>query len=293
MNIMTIQLTTDSGADLPLHLQDEWNVKVVSLFVRFGEEQFKSTSLSTKEFLDRVEQGNVFPQSAAPSPQDYYEIFKEVDANQPIIHISISSGVSASFNHAVMAKEQLLEEEPDREIYLIDTKSASSGMILMLDDAVKLIEEKHDVKKIVAHLEKRVSYLRTVFLLETIDNLIRGGRLSKTKGAIAKTLKINLILHASDEGKIDVLEKVRGAKKAHRRFHELIGEYIKDPAEKTFVMTHGYAKEKCDEVLDVVRERYAFKTFYQAETGPVIAAHAGKGALVMSFFSDMTHTNKK
>ena len=290
---MTIQLTTDSGADVPKHLQAEWNIKVVPLFVRFGEEQYKSEDLTTKDFLERVSTGKVFPQSAAPSPQDYYDTFKAIDPSHPIIHISVSSGVSASYNHAVMAKTQLLEEEPDRDIYLIDTKSASSGMILMLDDAVQMIEQNASAEDIAHHLERRVPYLRTVFLLETIDNLIRGGRLSRAKGAIAKTLNVKLILHASEEGKIDVLEKVRGAKKAHRRFHELIGEYIKDPAEKVFVMTHGYAKEKCDDVLDKIRERYPFKHVYQAETGPVIAAHAGKGALVMSFFSDLTHQEKK
>lgn len=290
---MNIQLTTDSSADVPKQLQSEWDLKVVSLFVRFGAEQFKSEDLTTEAFLERVATGKDFPQSAAPSPQDYYETFKAIDPTKPIIHVSISSGVSASFNHAVMAKTQLLEEEPDREIYLIDTKSASSGMILMLDEAVDMIKQNIKAEAIASHLQKCVPYLRTIFLLESIDNLIRGGRLSRAKGAIAKTLNVNLILYASEEGKIDVLEKVRGAKKAHRRFQEMIRDYIEKPDERTFTMTHGHAKEKCDNVLEQIKERYPFKKVYQAETGPLVAAHAGKGALVMSFFSDLTRTEKK
>lgn len=283
---MKLQLMTDSGADLTKALQEKWDVNIISLFVLFGSEQFKSESLTTHDFLARITNTKTFPSSSAPSPQDYYDAFVATPADTPIVLVSVSSGVSASYNHALMGKTMLLEKEPNRIIHIVDSKAASSGMMLLLELAHELKEKDTPLEKIVETLNNRVPYLRTIFVLETLDNLIRGGRLDKVKGTVAKTLNVKLILHASHEGKIEVLEKVRGTKKATRRFVETIGEYIQDTKDKTFGLTHGNDPSRCEQFLSLIKERYQFKKIITAETGPVISAHAGQGAIVMSFFSD-------
>lgn len=290
---MTFQLTTDSGADLTPSFIKDWDVKIVSLYVRFGDEQFKSEELTTAAFLERISEGKVFPQSAAPSPQDYYDMFKAIDPDTPILHVSISSGVSASFNHAQMGKNMILEEEPDRQIELIDTKGATSSMILMLKHAHDLREAGKSFNEVATELKEKANYVRTVFILETLDNLIQGGRLDKVKGTVAKTLNLKIILHASTEGKIEALQKVRGTKKASRRFVDLIGEYIEKPSEATLVLTHGNTKERRDAFSKDIQEAYHPKELITAETGPVISAHAGQGAIVVSFFSDKNREEQK
>ena len=283
---MKLQLMTDSGADLTATLTKKWDVNIISLFVLFGSEQFKSESITTSDFLARITNSKTFPSSSAPSPQDYFDAFMAVPADTPIVHISISSGISASFNHALMGKTMALENDPNRIIHIIDSKAASSGMLLLLELAHELKTAETPLENIVETLNQRVPYLRTIFVLETLDNLIRGGRLDKVKGTVAKTLNVKLILHASNEGKIEVLEKVRGTKKATRRFVETIGDYVQDTKDKTFALTHGNDPTRCEQFLALIKEQYHFKSIMTAETGPVISAHAGQGAIVMSFFSD-------
>lgn len=283
---MTIQIITDSGADLSKSMQEKWQIKVTPLFVHFGDQQYRSEQLSTAAFLEKLEESKRFPSSSAPGPHEYYQAFKEIPADQSIIHFSISAGVSSAYHHAEMGKNMLLEEEPDREIAIINTKSASTGMILLINEAIKKINEGLSFTNIITHIEQRIKHLHTIFVLKTLDNLIRGGRLDKVKGAVAKTLNVKLILHASSEGKIEVLEKVRGHKKATRRFIETIGAHISDTSRNNLVLTHCHAQERLDEFITTIEQDYSFENILTAETGPVISAHAGQGAIVMSFFSD-------
>ncbi|SEN82570.1 EDD domain protein, DegV family [Amphibacillus marinus] len=288
---MTFQLMTDSGADLSARMKTEWGIKVVPLFVHFGEQQYASEQLTTAVFLKKLKESSQFPSSSAPGPHEYHQAFKAIEPTKPIIHISISSGVSSSYNHAIMGRDMLLEEEPNRKIVIIDSKSASTGMMLLINEALTKMAENLSFEQISIHLAERVNHLRTLFVLQSLDNLIRGGRLDKVKGAVAKTLNVKLILHASSEGKIEVLEKVRGNKKATRRFIEKIGEYVSRTSNQTLAMTHCNAADRLEEFSTKLKDTYSFEQILTAETGPVISAHAGQGAIVISFFSDHSRNN--
>ncbi|MCZ0702692.1 DegV family protein with EDD domain [Natronobacillus azotifigens] len=283
---MQIQLMTDSSADLPKELKEKLQVTIIPLFVHFGEEHFASEALTTEQFLTKLNESNVFPSSSASGPNEYYQAFKAVPDNKPIILFSVSEGVSSAYNHALMGKKMLLEEEPNRKIEIINSKSASPGLILLIDEAGKKLADGYSFEQLVPHLQGRVEKLMTLFVLKSLDNLIRGGRLDKMKGAIAKTLNIKLILHASSEGKIEVLEKVRGEKKVLRRFVEQIGEYIHSAEDKVIAMTHANARNRAEEILGNIITTYPFKETFLSETGPVISAHAGEEAIVISFFRD-------
>ncbi|WP_067837568.1 DegV family protein [Amphibacillus sediminis] len=283
---MTIQLITDSGADLSDQMKKDWNLKIIPLYVHFDGKQYASEDLTTASFLTKLSESEQFPTSSAPGPQQYYQAFKSTPSDQAIIHFSISKGVSSAYNHAMMGKEMLLEEEPNRKIAVINSKSASSGMILLINETITKIKEGLSFEALVEYIHDRIKHLHTIFILQTLDNLIRGGRLDKVRGAVAKTLNVKLLLHASIDGKIEVLEKVRGHKKATRRFIEKIGEYITDTSQRTLALTHCNARERLEEFIDMIKEKYSFEQIIFSETGPVISAHGGQGAIVMSFFSD-------
>lgn len=282
---MNIQLMTDGGADIPSELSNETNIVVVPLYLRFDTEEYKTgEELDSKTFYEKIKAYKQVPKSSAPSPNDFYEAFKKIDSHQPILMLSLSKALSSTYENALLARDQLLNEEPTRNIAIINTKTASCGVALLVDEANKKIKENITFENLVTHLEERVEETATLFILKSLDNLILGGRLDKVKGAIAKTLNIKLLLKADDDGAVDVSEKIRGNKRALKRFIEQIGEYVTDFENKAIVMTHSNAKDYGQMVLNNILEVYPFKESYLTETGPLISTYAGEEGLVISFF---------
>lgn len=285
---MEIQLMTDGGADVPKRLEESLNIIVVPLYLHFNDEQYKSgATIDLQHFYQKIKELKQLPRSAAPSPSDFYEAYKQVSPGTPIVMLSLSKGLSATYDNAIIGKSMLIEEEPNRQIEVINTKTASCGIALLLHEAAARIKEGYSFEQLTSHLHERVEQTTTLFVLKTLENLVLGGRLDKVKGAIAKTLNIKLLMKASeDEGAVEVTEKVRGSKKSIRRFIEQIDEYTKHVENKAIVMTHSNAKEHGQKVLAEIMNRYPFKDSYLTETGPLISTYAGEGALVISFFKD-------
>jgi len=283
---MTIQIITDGGSDLPIEMRDSWRIKVIPLYIHLDNEQIRSEDVTIEDFATRLENSKAIPTTSAAGPYEYYKVFKEIPKDKPIIHFSVSNGVSSAYKHALMAKNMLIEDDPDRQIEIINTESASSGMILLIQETVAKIKEGFNYHELIYFIEDRVKHLRTVFVLKTLDNLIRSGRLDRIRGAVAKTLNVKLLLQASKEGKVEVLEKVRGSKKATIRFIDKIGEYISETANQKLVITHAQAKERLDSIVETIKEKYQFNKIITAEMGPLLSIHAGSEAIVMAFFSD-------
>lgn len=135
-------------------------------------------------------------------------------------------------------------------------------------------------------MEERVEKATTLFILKTLENVIRGGRLDRMKGTIAKTMNIKLLLKAGDTGNIEVAEKVRGDKKSISRFINQIGEYTQNTEDKVIAMTHCNAEERANEVMEEIKKKYTFEKSIVTEMGPLISIYAGEGGLVISFFKD-------
>lgn len=283
---MTIQFMTDGGADIPKKIQDAVNVKIVPLYIHFKDQHYTSNELSLSVFFKHIKQSNELPRSAAPSPNDFYEAYRQVDAEQPIIMLSMSSGLSSTYENAVAGKNMLLEKEPNRKIEVINSKTASCGLALLLYEAHVKHKEGITFESLVDHLYKRVEQTTSLFILKSLENLILGGRLDKVKGAIAKTLNIKLLMKGNEQGAIEVTEKVRGDKKSIRRFIEQIGDYAKNMEDKVITMSHCAAEDRAKSVLTRIMDHYSFKESFLTEMGPLISTYGGEEALVIAFFND-------
>lgn len=284
--LLKIQLMTDGAADIPSELSKNTNLITVPLYLTFGDEEYiTGEDLDSQTFYEKIKEFKQVPKSSAPNPSDFYNAFKKVDKDIPILMTSISKEISSTYENALIARKQILDEEPSRKIAIINTKSASCGMGLLFEETLEKISENYTFEELVAHLENKVEDMSTLFILKSLDNIILGGRLDKVKGAIAKTLNIKLLLKATDEGNIDVSEKVRGNKRSLKRFIDQIEEYVTNVEDKTIVMTHSNAQEYGQSVLDRILNRYPFKKAYLTETGPLISTYAGEEGLVISFFN--------
>ncbi|SIS56856.1 DegV family protein [Salimicrobium flavidum] len=285
---MAIQIVIDGGADVPSSFIEEHNIKVVPLNLHFGEDQYKTgMDLDLPDFYRKLKEADELPRSSSPSPNDFYEMFKSIDPGTPILNLALTQGLSSTYEHAELGKKMLLEEEPDRSIAVINTKTASCGIALLADDAVKRIEEGMPFHDLVKHMEERLEKATTLFVLKTLENVIKGGRLDRVKGAIAKTLNIKLLMKATEvKGDIDVIEKVRGNKKAIRRFVEQIGEYTTDFEDKVIAVSHCNDEENAKALLEKIQSTYPFKEAILTEMGPLISTYSGEGGLVIAFYKD-------
>jgi len=284
---MTIQFMTDSSADLPLFLQNKLHVEIVPLYLHFSDGQYKSgQTMDIELFHQKVKKLGEVPRSAAPSPSDFYEAYKKIPPEKQILMLSISNEISSTYANAVAGKNMLLEEEPERVIEVLNTKTASCGICLLMHEANKKIEEGYAFEELVNHLTERIEQTATLFVLKSLDNLVLGGRLEKIKGKIAKTLNIKVLMKATEEGAIDVAEKVRGEKKSLKRFVDQIGEYTQNTENKIITMTYCRDKDRAINVLEKIRSTYAFYDAIIEESGPLISTYGGEGALVISFFKN-------
>lgn len=284
--LLNIQLMTDGGADIPSEIDNDSNITIVPLYLRFGDQEYKTgKDLDSETFHQKVKELKQVPKSSAPSPNDFYEAFKAVEPDKPILMINISQTLSSTYENALLAKKQILEEDSTRKIAIIDAKSASCGIGLLFHEAKKKIEEDYNFEELVSHLEDKVEDMSTLFLLKSLDNLILGGRLDRVQGAIAKTLNIKLLLKAAEDGSVEVSEKIRGTKRSLKRFINQIEEYVTNVEDKTIVMTHSNALEYGQNVLNKILEKYPFKEAYLTETGPLISTYAGQDGIVISFFN--------
>ncbi|MBO8157340.1 MAG: DegV family protein [Bacillaceae bacterium] len=284
---MNIQIMIDGGGDLPASLKEKYQVITVPLNIQFGNKQYKpGVDLDLPEFFKKLKESDELPKTSAPGPHFFYEAYKQIPRDKPILMLSLSKGLSATYQNASIGKNMLLEEDPDRQIEVLNTKTATSGIALLVKEAGEKITEGLSFSELVDHMEERIEKTTTLFILKNLENLVKGGRLDRVKGAIAKTLNIKLLMNASEEGTIEVSEKVRGDKKSIRRFIEQIGEYAKDFENKTISLSHCNAPERAESILAKIKERYPFKDSILAEMGPLIATYAAEGGIVIAFFRD-------
>lgn len=282
---MSIQLIVDGGADLPKGFAEKFNIKVVPLNLHFTDGTYKAgVDIGIDEFYDKMKKE--LPKTSASSPNEFYEVFKEVDPNVPILAFCISKNISATYQSAVIAKDMILEEMPDRQIEIINTKTASAGVALLVNEAIKMKLNEIHFSDLVQQMKDYVERTATLFSLKTVENLIKGGRLDRVRGAIAKTLNIKLLMKASVDGEIEVTEKVRGEKKALNRLIEQISDYTKTLKNKTIALAHSNCEDKAKSILAKIKEKYHSKEELLIDMGPLIATYAGEGGIVISFLDD-------
>lgn len=205
-----IKIITDSTADLPKDIIEKYDIEVIPLFVSFGDKVYKDgVDIKLEQLFTKIEKENVFPQTSQVNPQRFYEYYKKyIDKGYSIISIHISSKMSGTYQSACLAKDMLDSDN----IIVIDSNNVTSGLGLLVIKACKLKDEGLFIEEIVKGVKETIPHIKSVLAFETLDYLVKGGRLSKTAGFIGNVLGIKPIL-AVENGEMVVKDKVRGSKK--------------------------------------------------------------------------------
>ena len=275
-----IKLITDSTCDLPKDVLEKNNIEVMPLLINFGEESYlDGIEINQDELFEKIESGNIFPTTAQVTPNRFLEVFENAKKNDEIlILVLISSVMSGTYQSACLAKE--MSEYDD--IYIVDSKSTCSGLGVLVLRASNLIKEGKSVQEIIDDLEKEKYKINSSLSFDSLDNLIKGGRISKTVGVVTGILGIKLILEIKD-GLMAVKDKVRGSKKAVKRIIQDIEKY---GCRKDLPVI--LVNVDMEDIAGPLREYLKANDidFIETTVGCTVAIHSGKKASGLFFISE-------
>ena len=209
-----IKIITDSTLDLPSNLIKEKNIEVLPLLINFGEESYlDGVEINTKEMLDKIENEDILPTTAQVTPNRFEEVFKKyLDEGYKIVTLVLSSDMSGTYQSACIAKNMLDTDD----IVVIDSRNVTSGLGVLALKACEFRDNGDNIFEIEEKIKNIIPKVKSSLSFESLENLVRGGRLSKTAGAIGSVLGLRLILEVKD-GQMALKDKVRGSKKALKK----------------------------------------------------------------------------
>jgi DegV family protein with EDD domain len=276
------KIITDGGSDLPKELIEKLDIAIVPLSVHFGHEVLNS-NLDISEFYTRMKSVRELPKTSSPSPQDFLDCYRQAGENRDILVIALSSGLSSTYHHALMAKEMLLAEGYQGCIEVLDSRTASLGQGLLTYKAALLAQTKATFTELVQSMKSSILESGTFFSLNTLENVIKGGRLDRLRGTVASVLNIKLLMKASEEGTVEVIEKVRGGQQVLRRLIDKVGESAHDYEHRVLAVAHSNCEERARAFLELLLKKHPFRHIIFSSMGPVIGTYAGEGAVLVAY----------
>ncbi len=274
-----IKIISDSSADLPKELIEKYDISLVPLTVRMeGRDYLEKVDLTPQEFFAKMFSTEALPKTSQPSPASFAKAFSSFNADTEVLCFTISSGLSGTYQSACMGKEL-----SDAKVTVFDTLAGSLGHGLQVIRAAELAQQGHTVEEIVADLTEYRENMNILVLLNTLENIVKGGRLSKFQGSLAKILNIKVLLERVDGGKVEIFEKIRGKKKFQKRVLDVIGERGTDFSDVVFGITHTGNIEEVEALRQEIIERFHPKEVIVNYMGATMGTYAGKDGMIVSF----------
>ncbi|MDR3598574.1 DegV family protein [Clostridium sp.] len=278
---MNTRIIVDSCVDFNKEIfGNEEYMERVPFKIIIDEEEIIDRNLDINILLEKMKGSKTKIKTACPSPNDFLEALKKYPNN---FIVTISGKLSGSYNSAVLAKEMLKEELPDSFVHVFNCKSAVSGADLVVLKIKQLIEERVDNVKIVEQVTQYINEMKTLFVLESLDNLAKNGRISNTKALMGKLLQVIPIMSDNGDGEIILKEQVRGQKKAYNRLIEIIGEETTDFKNKILGIGHINARDKAEKLKEAIGNKYNFKDIVIFEGGGLSTVYADDGGIVVCY----------
>ncbi len=281
------KIITDSGSDLTADMLQSLDVEKVSLSVLFrGESQPDSVDAGVKEFYDGLRSGEIATTSAV-NPDGWASVIEPVfQAGQDALVLAFSSGLSTTYQSAVIAANELMEKYPDRKACVVDTLCASLGEGLLVWYACQKRDEGMELEQLRSWVEENKLHLCHWFTVDDLMFLKRGGRVSATTALVGTMLQIKPVLHVDDEGHLINVAKARGRKASIDALAKKVAELAEGHKNETMFISHGDCLEDAQYLASQLKEKYGVKHVHINYVGAVIGSHAGPGVLALFFLGD-------
>lgn len=274
-------ITTDSSADLTDDYLQTHGVGMVSLNCLLDGEVYNSENpLPLREFYDRL-RGGAMPTTSQVNPEQAKALFEPyAKEGKDILHLAFSSGLSGSCQSAMIAAEEVMEEYPQCRIVVIDTLLAAMGQGLLVYRAVQMKEAGASMDEVAAWCRENSPYIASYVTVDDLFHLYRGGRVSRSSAVLGTMVGIKPIIRMDENGKLEVIGKVRGRKKAIRTIIEMLMERIRKEETMVFI-SHGDSPEEAEQIRQKLVDDYGVKETMIGLIGPVVASHTGVGVLAV------------
>lgn len=277
-----IKIVVDSGCDLPRELRARQDVplEVAPLTLQLGDKIYTDDDgLDVSAFVDEMDKCPDTPKTAAPSPMQFLDMFK---GEESVFAVTLSSKLSGSYNSAMTAKQIYVEEIGKKFIHVFDSLSASVGEMLVAMKIMEFMKAKKSNAEIIDDVNNFIKNMKTYFILEKYDTLVKSGRLNPYVAKIADLMNFKPICHGVD-GFPALRDKARGNSKT---FARLIAAMQKDGGDfenRVLGIAHVKALEKATALRDAVLKTIKFKDVIIVDASGLVATYAGREGLVIAF----------
>ena len=278
-------IITDSASDLPKEIQEEFQLHVIPTPVVIDEKDYlDGVSIHTKEFYEILDDKARDVKTYHINPEMFENAFRSyAEKGESVLYLCFSTGIAGTYNAAHIAKENLLEEYPEFDLTIFDSKGASIGFGLLVYKLLCLKRQGAQKEELLAAANYYREHIRHVFTVRTLAYLIKGGRLSKFKGTIGETLDMKPILIVNEEGSLQVLNTVRGQKKSIKSLVDYVMEHGVDLDKQTVAICHGEDETALGFARKLIQEKVHPQNELIGTVGCAIGAHTGRGIVGICF----------
>ena len=275
-------IVLDSTADCPDPQSRHANWRMVPLYVRFGDETLREyVDITPEEFYRRLRESPEPPKSSQPTPADFAAVYEELAGYERIVAVLLSAKLSGTFESA-----RLAAESSGRDVTLVDSGVICGGAVILADALQRRLERGTSEEELLAVVERFRRTRGLLFTVETLEYLVRGGRVGKASGLAGQLLNVKPILHF-DDGEVAPLKRVRGRAKALAEFEAMFLEATEDSPDLHVGVGHADAPEDAAKLVARIRAaRPAASLDIVTTLGPVIGTHGGPGTLGLFWFQD-------
>lgn len=274
-----IRIITDSLSDLTMERAKELNIDILPLSVSFGEETYKcGIEMTNEQFYEKLATSKHSPVSAAVNPYEFEEVFKKyIEAGDDVIAILFSKYMSATFQSAKIAADTLASDK----IHLIDCENGAMGQTLLIETAVALRDKGLSVEELEAKIRELLPATKTFIVVDTLEYLQRGGRLSKSAAILGSLIKLHPVLQVVADGAKPV-DKVKGKKSCNAW---LLNKLQTNPADTDYkiVIGHSNSPERAEAFKAQMREAGITNEVFITCIGPIVGTHIGPNCLGIGY----------
>lgn len=282
----------DTSVDIEPDYAAANDIRFVPMHYTLGAEDRLCDKIQDEELLARFYDGQKkgdLTQTSQIAPGVYLDLFTPLmKEGKDIIYISLSSGLTKTFDNVMLAQAELKETFPDQTLYPIDSLSASAGMGLLVEAAVDGRKNGLSAKENADRLKELAGKLCLILMVDDLMYLKRGGRIPATTAVIGTMLNVKPILCVNPDGKLSTLTKKRGEKPAMKELLNLYTQYRDPSLGNHMYVIHANVSGRADSMIEMVRGVDADTKITKMMEGPVIGAHTGPGTVILSFFGDRT-----
>lgn len=278
---MSINIVADSCCDLNQELKEQMNIKIAPLTIQLEDHVYRDDeNFDVETFIANMRASSELPKTACPSPREFMDAY---EGEGSVFVVTLSSALSGTYKSAVLAKDMFFDEAHKKFIHVFDSLSASVGETLVCLKISEMAKKGLGDSLIVEKVNEYIKGMKTFFMLETLENLVKAGRISPLIAKVTSILNVRPIMAGTEEGTIKVHEKVIGVKRAFKRFVEVIGEDETNLEDKVLGIAHCNCLEKALEFKNEVLKRYNFKDIIIVKTAGVSSSYANEGGIIISF----------